>query len=336
MNQGSLSRHHEAWPDIAKGVGILLVVYGHVARGIEKAGLPIDPHVFAAVDAWIYAFHMPLFFFVSGYLMWGSLQAKGHRHVTASRLHMLLWLYVLWSVGHGAVEVAMAHFTNGGLTWSEVFRLWVPRAHFWYLYALALMVLMTGATSLVAKKLQLPVILALAVLLYVWPGMGTGWYPLLVISWYLIYFAIGLLVGWLLSEKIWQLTSLLEFVAVTTLAPLALLSVAIGAERGTDLFWAGAGIVATVGLSVLLPSYSRKLGSGLAYLGSLALPIYLAHILAGSGTRIVLQRVLHIDNVWVHLTAGVAAAVFLPLSLWVVSNRLGALWLWRSPVAAVK
>lgn len=61
-------RAHEAWPDIAKGIGILLVVYGHVARGIEKAGLPIDPVFFKTVDVLIYAFHMPLFFFVSGYL----------------------------------------------------------------------------------------------------------------------------------------------------------------------------------------------------------------------------------------------------------------------------
>lgn len=141
----SAGRAHEAWPDIAKGIGILLVVYGHVARGIEKAGLPIDPVFFKTVDALIYAFHMPLFFFVSGYLFWGSVQARGYRTVLPGRMALLIWLYVIWSVGHGAVEVMLGRLTNGSLRWADVFALWVPRAHFWYLYALALLVLVTLA-----------------------------------------------------------------------------------------------------------------------------------------------------------------------------------------------
>ena len=43
------------WIDIAKGLGILLVVYGHCQ--------PVFP-----VARFIYAFHMPLFFFISGFL----------------------------------------------------------------------------------------------------------------------------------------------------------------------------------------------------------------------------------------------------------------------------
>lgn len=47
------------WLDIAKGLGILLVVAGHV---FVRTDWPVDPVGF------IFLFHMPLFFIVSGYL----------------------------------------------------------------------------------------------------------------------------------------------------------------------------------------------------------------------------------------------------------------------------
>ncbi len=41
------------WVDVAKGYGIILVVYGHVAAD--------------SFSTWLYTFHVPLFFFLSGY-----------------------------------------------------------------------------------------------------------------------------------------------------------------------------------------------------------------------------------------------------------------------------
>ena len=42
------------WADIAKGIGIVLVVWGH-------SSLPFE------FRKWVYSFHMPLFFILSGY-----------------------------------------------------------------------------------------------------------------------------------------------------------------------------------------------------------------------------------------------------------------------------
>lgn len=42
------------WIDMAKGYGILFVIYAHVGGGWDRI--------------WIYTFHMPLFFFLSGYV----------------------------------------------------------------------------------------------------------------------------------------------------------------------------------------------------------------------------------------------------------------------------
>jgi len=52
--------------DSAKGVGIVLVVIGHAWRGLQTAGLIDNPALYGRIDTAIYAFHMPLVFFLSG------------------------------------------------------------------------------------------------------------------------------------------------------------------------------------------------------------------------------------------------------------------------------
>ena len=47
----------EKWADLVKGIGIILVILGHVKY--------TDEHL----RVWLYSFHMPLFFFISGYFM---------------------------------------------------------------------------------------------------------------------------------------------------------------------------------------------------------------------------------------------------------------------------
>lgn len=54
------------WVDYAKAIGIVLVVYGHVVRGLLNAGILQDAEFHGLVDSVIYSFHMPLFFFLSG------------------------------------------------------------------------------------------------------------------------------------------------------------------------------------------------------------------------------------------------------------------------------
>src|SRR5689334_3644402 len=66
----------ETWVDAARGFGISLVVFGHVWRGLEKAGIMSADAVFVAVDRAVYSFHMPLLFFVSGLFFYPSLARR--------------------------------------------------------------------------------------------------------------------------------------------------------------------------------------------------------------------------------------------------------------------
>lgn len=125
------------WIDVAKGMGIMLVVYGHVMRGLVSAGLAPDSPTFQVVDSVIYSFHMPLFFFLAGIFLDQALAKRGVGGVVLSKVDTILYPYLVWSLLQGFIEVLLARYTNGATEAGDVLALlWAPRAQFWFLYAL--------------------------------------------------------------------------------------------------------------------------------------------------------------------------------------------------------
>lgn len=47
--------------DIAKGLGIIMVVFGHTERGLSISGMPTHFSLMGFIDYTIYTFHMPFF-----------------------------------------------------------------------------------------------------------------------------------------------------------------------------------------------------------------------------------------------------------------------------------
>ena len=91
--------------DVIKGIAIILVVCGHIIQRTMVLGgkdFFLNP-----VFAWIYSFHMPLFVFLGGYLMAGSLERKSPGAVFVSRCQSLLIPFLVWGV--------LGVFTNGAL-----------------------------------------------------------------------------------------------------------------------------------------------------------------------------------------------------------------------------
>ena len=72
------------WPDLAKGVGILLMSIGHSAIPSDYLGI------------WIYSFHMPLFFFLSGWFF--SLREGSVVKTIRHKAFPILMPYVTYSV----------------------------------------------------------------------------------------------------------------------------------------------------------------------------------------------------------------------------------------------
>lgn len=79
-----------------KGIAILLVVYGHV---IQRTMLASGEDFFLnPAFKIIYTFHMPLFVFISGYLMTLSLGRRSVREVFKARCQTLLVPFLSWTI----------------------------------------------------------------------------------------------------------------------------------------------------------------------------------------------------------------------------------------------
>lgn len=144
----------EAWLDSLKGFAALLVVLGHVLSGYLDAGtFPAAYDSFYAVRTWIYSFHMPLFFLLSGftftlaYYRGGTLRRGGYLRQLAN----LLWIYVVFALLQWCVKQAVPDLVNEAYTLEDLKRMFlVPLGNFWYIYVLI-------ALYLLGALLRLPV-----------------------------------------------------------------------------------------------------------------------------------------------------------------------------------
>lgn len=92
---------HVQWIDIARGIGILLVILGHFG------GLGI-------IETFIYSFHLPLFFFLSGYLSKNNLSILSFLKKKAKTL---LLPYVFLSLGI-IIFLIFFNIYQGTFSWS--------------------------------------------------------------------------------------------------------------------------------------------------------------------------------------------------------------------------
>ncbi len=93
------------WADIAKGIGIILVVFAHTLVPQIRAN-----NVFAGfIWIFIYNFHMPLFFFLSGYMFERGLPHYNNKgRFILGKLKFLMIPYLTFSVfAYGFIRIAL-------------------------------------------------------------------------------------------------------------------------------------------------------------------------------------------------------------------------------------
>jgi fucose 4-O-acetylase-like acetyltransferase len=330
--------NRENWVDYAKAVGIILVVYGHVARGVVNAGVEANESLHLLIDSVIYSFHMPLFFFLSGLFFYQSLARRGSVNFVFSKIDTIVYPYIVWSILQGLIEVYLSKYTNGNVTFQEVFALlWSPRAHFWFLYALFFVFLVCTVIYSIpsSRKLSLPVF-AVAVALYLFPGILPDHVAVNYLIQYLVFFCFGIVVTQYSLTQYLSKPFVLAVSAAVFVAAQWYFHQYLGlnyANKGTlALGVALISIVFMVSLSCLLARSSSRV---LQFLGASSMAIYLIHVLAGSGVRVVLQKFLHVDSLLVHLVAGCAFAILCPiLAVWVI-DKLRIPFVFSAPISSM-
>lgn len=327
--------------DYAKGVGILLVVYGHMAHGLLDARLPMNRELHELINSVIYSFHMPLFFFLSGVFFLGSLARRGGRKLIENKLEVVFYPYVVWSLIQGLIEVVLAGSTNGAATLGQVLSLlWLPRAQFWFLYTLFIIYLVSVTLYRRSDTCWSTMILLMAALLYVSRFSPIDIYAISSFGRNFVFFALGVSTSSLLSRGKTN----------RSLAPLIFLLVAMVFVGSQYLFHgmfgfggfnigqtsrlafalalAVAGIAFVMALCRLLAKFELR---WLIFLGRHSMEIYLIHTIGSAGVRIVLHKLFGITDFSLHVVLGMFFGVGIPLLVVALAPRFSLGWLFAPP-----
>ncbi|MGE5159343.1 MAG: acyltransferase family protein [Gemmatimonas sp.] len=303
------------WIDFARGFGVILVVYGHVLGGLVRANIVPGGPLARWMDYTLYTFHMPLFFFLAGLNVQHSLR-RGARPFLEGKVWTIAYPYVLWSLLQGGITMALSRDANIPIYPSDLAAIWYrPIAQFWFLYAL--MICHVIAVLIPSRKMMIGLALfalALFLLLPVRPDLALT-----------------------LHHFVFYVAGLYGARAVTAWQPdrwsvLALIGLAFGAAvalggglSGMDANGLASlpacvfGIAGTVVLCKLLDQTHHR---WLAVTGVASMTIYVLHILAGSGVRIVMLKLQVPPQPWLYLVVGTAAGVVLPLLAHLLLQRL--------------
>lgn len=317
------------WVDYGKGIGIILVVYGHLQSSAYHGGIKVPGHFFALSDSIIYGFHMSFFFFLSGLFVESSLLKRGAKDYLFDKFSRIAYIYIIWSILQVSVEILFSNQTQRGATISDLFAiLWRPWGQFWFLYALLIMRIAYAVFSNFGKYAA-PLIFIAASILFFRP-LPIGIMALRSFSTHFIFFIGGIVFRKQAMEMekyempfgviIFLFAVLIGsgyFIFENLLEPLRLSG---SAHPFYFMYLSILGIIACSALSQYLAR--KDIAQFLRVLGTYSLQIYLVHMLAGVGMRMALLLVFGIQNWIVHVIIGVTFALATPILLQKISDRL--------------
>jgi fucose 4-O-acetylase-like acetyltransferase len=313
-----------SWIDTARGAGIVLVVAGHTERGLLQGGLLVHTEAYAWLDNRIYAFHMPLFFLLSGVFFLGSLERRSAGMLLWSKIVRLLFPLLIWTPTFIAFKVVAGTLANTPADWSDVFASPIPgKLHFWFLWALFVMQsAMLVAKPLVARAGRRTValcVLALSVALALFGEFGPAARYVGRAALYAPFFALGMVLGsFRLPPKA---PAAAAWISATILAATLLLLPLDYMTSGVLRLIAG-GLLSVCFVVVVAGLGDGRISGWLATLGRCSMAIYLAHTIFSAALRALLVKAGVIDET-AQMLLGTAVGLGAPMALFSATQRLG-------------
>ena len=323
-----------SWVDVAKAIGIVLVVYGHVARGLDASSIGLNSEAHVLIDSIIYSFHMPLFFFLSGLFFSKSFEKYKALGLTYKKIDTILYPYILWTLIQGVLNVSLSSYTNNDKVLEQVLTFWEPYAQFWFLYTLFLLFLLSCIYfSALSQRYTLPLFIASA-LLYATSKQVTYPLPFHFIAEHYVFFVFGIWASKCNFKNFAGHTYVLWGSLILTLVAQYDFHVNqnfVYSDKGSySLFLALTSITFICSLSVFLAARSVK---WLIVIGSSSMAIYLMHIIAGSGVRIILVKLFGITSIEIHLLLGLTAGIGLPLVAMKIFEKYNIRYVFSAPLS---
>lgn len=305
------------------------MVYAHLLSSAYHGGISIPEIFFKLSDSIIYSFHMPFFFFLSGLFVEESLKKRGAKEYVFDKFLRIAYPYIIWSILQVSVEIMFADQTQKGATIENLLAIpYRPWGQFWFLYVLLLMHILYTILNLFGKYTHL-ILVGISVYLYFYP-IQIGFMSIANLSTFFIFFVSGIIFKtFFMNMEKFNQTPWLGFVLVITLfistfyAFTNLIEPTRLADRSHIFYFLAFSILGIFAFSALSQYLAHKnILSFFQILGRYSLQIYLVHMLAGVGIRMVLIHAFGIENWIVHIIIGTSFALIIPIIMQVISDKL--------------
>ncbi len=318
------------WVDYCKGLGIFYVVLGHVLRGLRQGVILSDSPLCQFTDNWLYSFHMPLFFFLSGLFVQRSTR-RSVAEFTLDKAAVLVYPYFVWSILQGLAETS--HYANHPIAITDLLKIgWIPIAQYWFFYTLfSVFLIYMLFNTMFASDIPF---LCVSISWFVLERSGLElikWDVMHYIGSFAVYFAAGAAVapGSILMKFAELRNRWLLAICIGAYGVVALEIVAHPEHDSIVMpARAAAGIIATIGLAILIARSAKF--SLIKLWGILSLEIYVAHSLAAAPMRVALYRILDFREPWLYIVVCVFVGLHGPIFLAYVCHWLGFPYAFRA------
>ena len=314
-----------SWVDMARGGAITLVVLGHTWRGLYSAEL-IPPGFYRVVDNGIYAFHMPLFFIISGFFYFSHLPKLDLLHRGLAVTRRLLIPLVIWTYIFLFLRVLFSDFTNAKPDFNSLLVLPFPGIlHFWFLWALWLIqigLLLVAALLPRGRRGDFLLVISAVLVTALWANGPILPFQSILgdVYRYGIYFVFGAFAFRLLAPAVVKRRGLI-FASVIFLMLLGITLV-----PDISRFWA---TILAIGLSVSflfgikgLSVYRLPGLRALQWIGAYSFSIYMMHTIFSVSARALLLAG-GVTLLPLHLFVGIFAGILCPIFASLLLARVG-------------
>ncbi len=310
--------------DLAKGIGIILVVYGHALRGLVSANIISPESHINFTDYYIYTFHMPLFFIISGSFFKINREPGSEAAFFSGNIKKIVYPYFLWSIIQGCIQIAMSGSatTNRSMEPSRLLEIaWNPISPFWFLYALFFSQLIW---FLIRDRLKPEIVLAAAFVIFLALRLAGAPQTLEDVGYGFLYFSLGI---WLSQQGIMERLPTSWLAAIgAALVGLALTvgCYLLGVPERLPFVAAIANLVAVLSICRAIEAHAPASWTTkfLVLFGQCSMGIYVLHIMVIGVVRFAETRVLGVHNEAALLVSLVIAGILIPTIIQLVAIYL--------------
>jgi len=314
----------ERWVDAIKGMAILCVVMGHTLDGVISRVLYVEANnVLTWIFDVIYAFHMPLFMTISGFLFYKAYFVDGEviREKLNKQILNLVLLYFIYCLIYGLMKLPLSMFVKSDVGLKDILLIPIcPLGPYWYLYAMIILYLIFGL-DIVNKINQYVVLIVLFFVSifsqFVSIGNLLGIQRIMFLAFF-FYFG-KILINFIEKKK---------YVVMGLFVGAIILFILFNQKCDTKIQYALLRSCIAFGLTTgicciafsLKSFLSKKIGAFLCYFGEHSLEIYVLHVFFVTGLNIIFDKLNILGIVGLLLTF--ILAVLMPIICAIILRKI--------------